>query len=108
MTEPVTVPDVVAPPPRHPRFALIDGARAIAVLSIVLFHAAVFGNAVSDTVAGRLIAHLNVGVAIFFVISAFSSIGRSSPTGPAGPPRPQCGTLRSGGRCASTRRTGSR
>ena len=54
MPEPVTVPDVVAPPPKHPRFPMIDGARAIAVGTIVVFHAAVFGNAVSSSVPGRL------------------------------------------------------
>jgi len=32
------VPDVVAPPPRHPRFLLTDGMRAIAVLSVVFVH----------------------------------------------------------------------
>jgi peptidoglycan/LPS O-acetylase OafA/YrhL len=71
MVEPVTVPDAVAPPPRHPRFPMFDGARAVAVLSIVAFHAAVMGKAVSSSIPGRLIAHLNVGVAIFFVISGF-------------------------------------
>jgi hypothetical protein len=30
--ESTTVPDAVAPPPRHPRFPLFDGLRAIAVL----------------------------------------------------------------------------
>jgi peptidoglycan/LPS O-acetylase OafA/YrhL len=71
MVEHVTVPDAVAPPPKHPRFPMIDGARAVAVLSIVVFHAAVLGNAVSSSVAGRVMAHLNIGVAIFFVISGF-------------------------------------
>jgi peptidoglycan/LPS O-acetylase OafA/YrhL len=71
MSAPVTVPDAVAPPPKHPRFAMIDGARAIAVMSIVVYHAAVFGRAVSGTVPGRLIGHLNIGVAIFFLISGF-------------------------------------
>jgi peptidoglycan/LPS O-acetylase OafA/YrhL len=67
----VTVPDAVAPPPRHPRFAMIDGVRALAVMSIVFFHAAVFGQATSGSLPGRLLAHLNFGVALFFVISGF-------------------------------------
>ena len=65
------VPDVVAPPPRHPRFALIDGMRAIAVLSVVGVHAAVAGEALSSSVGGRAVAHLNIGVTIFFLISGF-------------------------------------
>jgi peptidoglycan/LPS O-acetylase OafA/YrhL len=65
------VADAVAPPPRHPRFPLIDGIRAIAVLSVVLVHAASSGGAIGDTLPGRLLAHLNIGVTIFFVISGF-------------------------------------
>ncbi len=67
----MTVPDAVAPPPRHPRFAMIDGVRALAVLSIVLFHTAVFGQASTGSLPGRLLDHLNFGVALFFVISGF-------------------------------------
>jgi peptidoglycan/LPS O-acetylase OafA/YrhL len=65
------VPDVVAPPPRHPRFPLFDGLRAIAVISVVLVHVAVFGGALQSSITGRLLAHLNIGVAIFFLISGF-------------------------------------
>ncbi len=50
---------------------MIDGVRALAVASIVLFHAVVFGRAFSASFPGRLAAHLNVGVALFFVISGF-------------------------------------
>lgn len=65
------VPDAVAPPPRHPRFPLVDGMRALAVLAVVGVHAALPGHAVSSSFSGRLLAHLNVGVTIFFVISGF-------------------------------------
>jgi peptidoglycan/LPS O-acetylase OafA/YrhL len=66
------VPDVVAPPPRHPRFPLIDGMRAIAVLSVVAVHSWLAARGgVGETFADRLLAHLNVGVTIFFVISGF-------------------------------------
>ncbi len=68
--QPAAVPDVVAPPPHHPRFPLLDGMRAIAVLSVVAVHAAVFGE-VGDSAPGRLLLHLNVGVTIFFLISGF-------------------------------------
>jgi peptidoglycan/LPS O-acetylase OafA/YrhL len=63
------VPDVVGPPPRHPRFPLVDGLRAIAVLAVVGVHAGEFGGAWGPSLGGRLLAHLNVGVTIFFVIS---------------------------------------
>src|SRR3954452_10140242 len=65
------VPDAVAAPPRHPRFPLIDGMRAIAVLTVVAVHSAVFGGALGNSLGGRLLAHLNVGVAVFFLISGF-------------------------------------
>jgi peptidoglycan/LPS O-acetylase OafA/YrhL len=67
----VEIPEAVAPPPHHPRFPLLDGMRAVAVLCVVLVHCAVFGGALSASLAGRLLAHLNVGVTIFFVISGF-------------------------------------
>ena len=50
---------------------MIDGVRALAVVSIVLFHTAVFGQATSGSLPGRLLSHLNFGVALFFVISGF-------------------------------------
>lgn len=64
------MPDVVAPPPRHPRFPLIDGVRAIAVLCVVTLHVAVYIGT-GDSLGDRLLAHLNLGVTIFFLISGF-------------------------------------
>jgi peptidoglycan/LPS O-acetylase OafA/YrhL len=69
--EPAAVPDAVAPPPRHPRFPLIDGMRALAVLSVIGVHSALMGGAFGTSLAGRLLAHLNIGVTIFFLISGF-------------------------------------
>ncbi len=67
-----TVPDAVAPPPRHPRFPLFDGLRAIAVLCVVAVHANLAASgAVGISFADRFLSHLNVGVTIFFVISGF-------------------------------------
>jgi peptidoglycan/LPS O-acetylase OafA/YrhL len=63
------VPDAVAPPPRHPRFPLIDGMRAIAVLSVVLVHTTI--GARDLPILGPLLAHMNIGVAVFFLISGF-------------------------------------
>ena len=69
---PEPVPDAVAPPPRHPRFPLIDGMRAIAVLSVVVVHANVASSGpIGTSTADRFLSHLNIGVTIFFVISGF-------------------------------------
>lgn len=59
-----------ARPPEHARFPCFDGVRAIAALSVILFHA------VADTTAfrgvgGRYFAQLNTGVWVFFVTSGF-------------------------------------
>jgi peptidoglycan/LPS O-acetylase OafA/YrhL len=65
-------PEALAPPPGHPRFPLLDGVRALAALSIVGMHigdASGFTNA--HEILGGLTARLNVGVAIFFVLSGF-------------------------------------
>jgi peptidoglycan/LPS O-acetylase OafA/YrhL len=53
------VPDAVAAPPRHPRFPLLDGMPAVAVLAVVVVHSAVFGDALGSSLGGRLLAHLN-------------------------------------------------
>lgn len=64
------VPDVVAPPPGNRRFPLVDGLRAIAVLAVVTVH--VGGESLDyGSTLGRLAMHLNIGVALFFLISGF-------------------------------------
>jgi peptidoglycan/LPS O-acetylase OafA/YrhL len=63
------VPDAVAPPPHHPRFPLIDGMRAIAVLSVVVVHTTYGARELA--IVGPLLVHMNIGVAIFFLISGF-------------------------------------
>jgi peptidoglycan/LPS O-acetylase OafA/YrhL len=60
-------PDVVAPPPGHPRFPLVDSLRAIAAIAVVLCHA---GGLTVSTGAGY-ITHAEAGVALFFAISGF-------------------------------------
>jgi peptidoglycan/LPS O-acetylase OafA/YrhL len=57
-----------SPPPGSDRFPLFDSLRAIAALSIVLYHltpVAGFGG------LSRYFLHLDAGVTIFFVISGF-------------------------------------
>ncbi|MBA3302005.1 MAG: acyltransferase [Thermoleophilaceae bacterium] len=66
-----TAPAAVTPPPGHPRFPLIDGLRAIAAISILVTHASFITNASQLAFYGKFTARLEVGVAIFFVISGF-------------------------------------
>lgn len=52
-------------------FPLLDAIRALAAISVVLVHVTVFSGAFTHPVIGRLLAHLDVGVPVFFVLSAF-------------------------------------
>lgn len=53
------------------RYAGFDGLRAVAALAIVVLHVTSTTGAVGATSAGRYFARLDVGVTIFFLISAF-------------------------------------
>jgi peptidoglycan/LPS O-acetylase OafA/YrhL len=62
----------VAPPPGHPRFALFDSLRAIAVLAVIAFHVVSLGGALQRPVVGDVAAMLgSQGPILFFVISGF-------------------------------------
>jgi len=65
----------VAPVPAvaaRQRFACFDGYRGIAAGAIVVFHVAFFtGFGLHHRLAGDFLARLDVGVALFFVISGF-------------------------------------
>jgi peptidoglycan/LPS O-acetylase OafA/YrhL len=56
---------------QSPRFPLFDSLRAIAALSVVVFHIGFFLKALQSEFPGRFLAQLNIGVTIFFVISGF-------------------------------------
>ena len=65
-------PEAVAPPPGNARFPLFDGLRAIAALSVLVYHAGYFSRAnEGESGLSPFLARLNVGVAVFFVISGF-------------------------------------
>jgi peptidoglycan/LPS O-acetylase OafA/YrhL len=57
--------------PRNPRFPLFDSLRAIAALSVLLFHVAFVLEGFTDPNWGRYATQLNIGVTIFFLISGF-------------------------------------
>ena len=56
---------------RAGRFPLFDPLRAIAAISVLLFHAAFFEFVKSPNVLRPYTAHLDVGVNVFFLISGF-------------------------------------
>jgi len=64
-------PPVVAPPPGHPRFPLLDSLRAIAALGVLVGHAAFLSGAAQRHWWGAATANGNLGVAVFFVLSGF-------------------------------------
>jgi len=53
------------------RFPLLDPLRALAAISILLVHTTIFSGAFDDPGYGRLLAHLDIGVSFFFLLSAF-------------------------------------
>lgn len=62
---------VLAPPVSHRRFPLFDALRAIAAITILVVHVAIFSGALENPVYGRFVAHLSIGVPFFFLLSAF-------------------------------------
>jgi peptidoglycan/LPS O-acetylase OafA/YrhL len=69
--ETARAPDVVAPPPGHPRFPGLDSLRAIAALGVLLSHASYTSTATASASYGSLIAQGVTGVTVFFVLSGF-------------------------------------
>jgi peptidoglycan/LPS O-acetylase OafA/YrhL len=56
---------------RAPRYPCFDGLRAIAASTIVVFHVASTSGATVAGGYGRYFARLDIGVAVFFVVSGF-------------------------------------
>ena len=57
--------------PAHPRFPGFDALRALAALAIVLVHAAIFAGVFTGAPYRALVAHLDIGVALFFLLTGF-------------------------------------
>ena len=64
-------PDVVKPPPGNPRFPLFDSLRGLAALAIVFTHVGLGSGANYNAAYGALLARLDIGVTLFFVLSGF-------------------------------------
>jgi peptidoglycan/LPS O-acetylase OafA/YrhL len=61
--------------PGRPRLAHIEGLRAVAALAVVATHVALISGFTGGNPLGPLTARLNVGVALFFVLSAYLLYG---------------------------------
>lgn len=68
---PEETPDALRPPPGNPRFPLVDGLRAVAALSVLVTHTAFISGFNGHGLAGQITSRLDIGVALFFVISGF-------------------------------------
>ena len=60
----------LTPPPGNPKFPELDGLRGLAAVSVVIFHAFQFTSNPPQLISA-IAGHLDVGVAIFFVLSGF-------------------------------------
>jgi peptidoglycan/LPS O-acetylase OafA/YrhL len=67
----MSTPDALRPPPGNPRFPLVDGLRAVAALSVLVTHTAFISGFNGHGLPGQVTARLDIGVALFFVISGF-------------------------------------
>jgi peptidoglycan/LPS O-acetylase OafA/YrhL len=56
---------------RHPRFPLVDSVRALAALSVFAYHVGFHFDVAQQGALAPYSRQLNIGVAIFFVISGF-------------------------------------
>src|SRR5256885_7806028 len=68
------VPDVVAPPPNHPRFPLTVGLRGVPAIAIIVGHAWFFSGGFggfTQSLPNRLMVRMDSLVALFFLLSAF-------------------------------------
>lgn len=68
------VPDIVAPPPLHPRFPLTVGMRGIPAIAIIVGHAWFFTGGFggfTESIPNRMMVRMDGLVALFFLLSAF-------------------------------------
>ena len=67
-------PDVIAPPPHHPRFPLTVGLRGVAAIAIIVGHAWFFTGGFggfTTSLPNRIVVRWDGVVAVFFMLSAF-------------------------------------
>jgi peptidoglycan/LPS O-acetylase OafA/YrhL len=69
-----TTPEFPAPPPRHPHYPLSDGARALAVVAVIVCHVWLFTGGFggfTGSLPNRFAVRLDNSVPIFFFLSGF-------------------------------------
>src|SRR3954466_14466210 len=76
--------------PRAPRFPHVHSLRALAALSVLLYHGAfkAYLGKQPDSPLAPFAAHLDVGVSVFFLISAFLLYRPMVAARPNGEPAP--------------------
>lgn len=72
-------------------FPALDGARALAATAVVLTHAAFWTGDHTGDAVGRVLSHLDVGVAVFFVLSGFLLFRPFARAATRGEPAPSAG-----------------
>jgi peptidoglycan/LPS O-acetylase OafA/YrhL len=88
------VPNVVAPPPNHPRYPLTVGLRGVAAIAIVVGHAWFFTGGFGGFTASlpnRIVVRWDGVVAVFFMLSAFLLYRPMIAHRAAGPAAPRLG-----------------
>ena len=70
-TTPTTAADVPASQRGTGRLPALDTLRAVGALAVLVTHVGFHAGAYDEGVLGRLVARMDVGVAIFFVLSGF-------------------------------------
>src|SRR3954470_22229427 len=68
---PEAAPDALRPPPGNPRFPLVDGLRAVAALMVLVGHTSFLAGFNGHGQLGQVMSRLDMGVALFFIISGF-------------------------------------
>src|SRR5512133_1784909 len=68
----------------HSAFPALDGLRAVAVAAVVLTHAAYWTGRTERGLGAAVLARMDVGVAVFFVISGFLLVRPSVGSQPGG------------------------
>ena len=77
---------------RAPWFPVLDTLRGVGAVAIVTTHCAYWAGAYEDTRTGWLLARLDVGVALFFVLSGFLLARPHLAAARTGAPAPALGT----------------
>src|ERR1044072_6339872 len=68
---PEATPDRARPPAGNPRCPLGDGLRAVAALSVLVTHTAFISGFNGHGLPGAITSRLDIGAALFFVLSGF-------------------------------------